>query len=93
MVSIILGLVKLMITAGQVKAARGLLGLSQRELAEIADLGIATVKRLETAAEPRGAVTTILKVQDALEKAGIEFLPPEGGKGPGVRLSREAAAP
>ena len=93
MVSIILGLVKLMITAGQVKAARGLLGLSQRELAEIADLGIATVKRLETAAEPRGAVTTILKVQDALEKAGIEFLPPEGGKGPGVRLSRETATP
>jgi hypothetical protein len=52
-------------------------------------LGIATVKRLETAAEPRGAVTTILKVKDALEKAGIEFIPAGAGKGPGVRLSQE----
>ena len=82
-----------MITATQVKAARVLLGLSQRDLAELADLGIATVKRLETASEPRGAVTTILKVQDALEKAGIEFIPAEGGKGPGVRLSQEGGPP
>ena len=81
-----------MITAAQVKAARVLLGLSQRDLAEIADLGIATVKRLETAAEPRGAVTTILKVQDALEKAGIEFIPAGAGKGPGVRLSKDDAS-
>jgi len=81
--------VKRMITAAQVKAARVLLGLSQRDLAEISDLGIATVKRLETAAEPRGAVTTILKVQAALEKAGIEFIPAGAGKGPGVRLSQE----
>jgi len=88
-VSNVLGTVKLMITAGQVKAARSLLGLSQRDLSEMADLGIATVKRLETAAEPRGAVTTILKAQAALEKAGIEFIPAEGGKGPGVRLSQD----
>jgi transcriptional regulator with XRE-family HTH domain len=78
-----------MITAAQVKAARVLLGLSQRDLAKIADLGIATVKRLETAAEPRGAVKTILKVKDALERAGIEFIPAAAGKGPGVRLSQE----
>jgi len=37
----------------------------------------------------RGAVTTILKVKDALEKAGIEFIPAGAGKGPGVRLSQE----
>jgi transcriptional regulator with XRE-family HTH domain len=85
--------VKLMITAGQVKAARVLLGLSQGELAEMADLGIATVKRLESALEPRGAVTTILKIQTALEGAGIEFIPAEAGKGPGVRLRREEEGP
>ncbi len=83
--------VKLMITSSQVKAARVLLGLDQRDLAEMADLGIATVKRLETAKEPRGAVKTLLKVEAALEKAGIEFIPAEGGKGPGVRLRHEEA--
>jgi len=78
-----------MITASQVRAARVLVGLDQRDLAEMADLGIATVKRLETAKEPRGAVKTMLKVQAALEKAGIEFIPAGEGKGPGVRLSQE----
>ncbi len=88
-VSLIRSRVNMIITAAQVKAARVLLGLSQRDLAKIADLGIATVKRLETAREPRGAVTTMLKVQAALEKAGIEFIPAGAGKGPGVRLSQE----
>jgi transcriptional regulator with XRE-family HTH domain len=78
-----------MITSSQVKAARVLLGLDQRDLAEMADLGIATVKRLETAKEPRGAVKTMLKVQAALETAGIEFIPAGEGKGPGVRLRQE----
>jgi transcriptional regulator with XRE-family HTH domain len=83
--------VKLMISASQVKAARVLLGLDQRDLAEMADLGIATVKRLEIAKEPRGAVKTMLKVQAALEEAGIEFIPAGEGKGPGVRLRQEEA--
>jgi transcriptional regulator with XRE-family HTH domain len=91
-VSYTLYLVKWMITATQVKAARILLGLDQRDLAEMAGLGIATVKRLETATEPRGAVKTLLKVQAALEKAGIEFIPAGAGKGPGVRLSHEEAS-
>jgi transcriptional regulator with XRE-family HTH domain len=79
-----------MITASQVKAARALLGLSQSELAKMAGLGIATVKRLEVATELRGAVTTLWKVQTALEEAGVEFLPAEEGGGPGVRLRAAA---
>ena len=78
-----------MITAGQVKAARALLGLSQGELAELANLGIATVKRVEVASELRGAATTIWKIRAALESAGIEFIAAEAGRGPGVRLRRE----
>ena len=81
--------VKPMITAAQVKAARALLGLSQGELAEIAQLGIATVKRIEIASELRGAATTIWKIQTALEKAGVEFLPAGKGAGPGVRLMQD----
>ena len=75
-----------MIMANQIKAARALLGLSQGELAEIAGLGIATIKRIETASALRGAATTIWKIQRALEKGGIEFIQAEGGRGPGVRL-------
>jgi hypothetical protein len=35
-----------------------------------------------------GSVRTLWKIQTALEKAGIEFIPEDEHKGPGVRLSR-----
>ena len=78
--------VKPMITAGQVKAARALIGLSQGDLAEKTGLGIATIKRLELSTELRGAATTLWKVQTALEEAGVEFLEAGEESGPGVRL-------
>jgi transcriptional regulator with XRE-family HTH domain len=80
--------VKSMITAAQVKAARALLGLSQGDLAEMTGLGIATIKRLELSTELRGAATTLWKVQTALEEAGVEFLPASEESGAGVRLRR-----
>ena len=82
-----------MITAAQVKAARALLGLSQSELAEKTGLGIATVKRLELSTELRGAATTLWKVQNALEEAGVEFLPASKESGPGVRLKPSGRSP
>jgi transcriptional regulator with XRE-family HTH domain len=75
-----------MIMASQIRAARALLGLSQRELATIAAIGLATVKRIEAAPDIRGAADTFWKIQTALEKAGVEFIPTEAAKGPGVRL-------
>jgi transcriptional regulator with XRE-family HTH domain len=82
-----------MIFAREIRAARSLLGWTQLELAEAASVGIATVRRLETAGEEiRGSVETVWKIQTALESAGIEFIPSEGGKGPGVRL-KELARP
>ena len=90
MVSITMQTVKAMITAGQVKAARALLGLSQIELAKKTGLGIATIKRLELSKELRGAATTLWKVQTALEGAGIEFLAASQESGPGVRLTAGA---
>ena len=59
-----------MITAAQIRAARGLLNLSQAQLAEMAELGIATIKRIEASSEVRGAASTLWKIQAALEKAG-----------------------
>jgi transcriptional regulator with XRE-family HTH domain len=75
-----------MITAAQIRAARGLLNLNQAQLAEMAELGIATIKRIEASTEVRGAATTLWKIQAALEAAGIEFLPDQEGAGLGVRL-------
>ena len=59
-----------MLTGGQVRAARVLLGWTQSELAEKAKLGFATIQRVE--AQPGqifGMVETILKLKTALEAA------------------------
>ena len=70
----------------QIKAARALLGLSQWELADLAAVGAATVKRIEAASEIRGSADTFWKIEKALEAAGVEFIPADEAKGPGVRL-------
>ena len=75
-----------MIDAAQVRAARGLLNISQTELAKIASVHVATIRRLEAATVVRGAADTLWKMQQALEAAGVEFIPEEEGKGAGVRL-------
>ena len=80
-----------MILPAQIRAARSLIGISQNELSEMADVGISTIKRIELATEVSGSARTLVKIQSALEKAGIEFIPAEGGKGPGVRLRHEEA--
>ena len=92
MVSSKMPVVKSMITAAQVKAARALLGLSQNELAKKTGLGIATIKRLELSTELRGAATTLWRVQTVLENAGVEFLTASSESGPGVRLKAGAGS-
>ena len=85
-----------MIDAAQVRAARALLNVSQADLARLASVHVATIRRLEAATEIRGAAETLWKIQIALEAAGIEFIPAEGGKGPGLRLKtapRQAQKP
>lgn len=75
-----------MIAGPQIRAARALLGIGQHELSKLAQVGINTVKRVEQSRELTGSVRTLWKIQTALEAAGIEFIPAEEGKGPGVRL-------
>ena len=77
-----------MIVPKQIKAARALLGLNQDELAQAAGIGSATLKRVEATDQIRGAAGTIWKIEQALEKAGIEFIAANDGKGAGVRLRR-----
>jgi transcriptional regulator with XRE-family HTH domain len=74
------------IQAAQIKAARALLGISQLELSALADVGINTVKRIELSEEITGSARTLWKLQTALEKAGVAFIPADDHMGPGVRL-------
>jgi predicted transcriptional regulator len=84
-----------MITAAQIRAARALLGLDQRRLAEAAGLSLPTIQRMEgSAGQVRGNVESLVKVVEALERAGIELIgagaaSPGGGRG--VRLKASAA--
>ena len=58
----------------QIRAARALLGWSQTELAKVAGIGLATLQRIEqNEGMLRGNFSTIVKVQHALETAGIRF--------------------
>ena len=73
-----------MITPEQCRAARGLLDWSQQRLADEAQVGIVTVRLLESGQnQPRRA--TLIVVRRTLEDAGVEFIDENGG-GVGVRL-------
>ena len=75
-----------MITGGQVRAARGLLGWSQAVLAEKSRVGLSTIRRMEADLGPvRVHSDNVWKVQRAFEGAGIQFIDENGG-GVGVRL-------
>ncbi|MGC1353782.1 MAG: helix-turn-helix transcriptional regulator [Xanthobacteraceae bacterium] len=75
-----------MITREQCRAARGLLGWSQSDLAQAALVGVVTVRQFETGAhDPRRL--TLHAIRSAFEAAGAEFIDENGG-GPGVRLRR-----
>ena len=76
------------ITNEQLRAARGLLGWSQSELAERAGLSLPTVKRLEGGFGPRVSDAARIRLQSAIENAGVEFIDENGG-GLGVRFRRK----
>ncbi|HEX7758764.1 MAG TPA: transcriptional regulator [Caulobacteraceae bacterium] len=79
-----------MITAAQLRAARALLALDQRTLADLAGLSVPTIQRMEASdGVIRGNVDSLMKLIGALEAAGLELIA-EGavspGGGRGVRL-------
>jgi predicted transcriptional regulator len=79
------------------RAARALLGIDQRRLAELAGLSPPTIQRMEASdGQVRGVVDTLVKVITALEAAGIELIAenaPTSGAGRGVRLREPTSAP
>ncbi len=76
-----------MTTPEQLRAARAMIGLSQAELAERVGQSTMTIRRAETSGGPIVASQTIDAIRAALEAAGVEFIPENGG-GAGVRLRR-----
>ncbi|HWT56244.1 MAG TPA: helix-turn-helix transcriptional regulator [Rhizobium sp.] len=87
----------IVITAAQMRAARALLGIDQRQLAELAGISVPTIQRMEASADVvRGNVDTLMRLLAALESAGVEVInegavSTDGGRG--VRLRAKIKPP
>ncbi|MGO9547458.1 MAG: helix-turn-helix domain-containing protein [Rhodomicrobium sp.] len=83
-----------MLTGAQLRAARALLGIDQKTLADQAGVSLPTVQRMESSpGTVRGVVDTLTKIVEALDRAGIEIIQDgvqSGGGGRGVRLKKPA---
>ena len=79
-----------MITGAQMKAARALLGLEQKELARLSSVSLPTIQRMESSdGIVRAVVDSLEKVVNALNEAGVELIGSGArseGTGRGVRL-------
>jgi|TARA_R110002072_G_scaffold3759_21_gene26907 transcriptional regulator with XRE-family HTH domain len=79
-----------MITAAQLRAARALLGIDQKTLAELAGVSVPTIQRMEASkGNVRGVVDSLTKIIEALNLAGVELIgdhAPSLAGGRGVRL-------
>nr|WP_250890126.1 helix-turn-helix transcriptional regulator [Sphingobium nicotianae] len=79
-------------TSTQMRAARALLGIDQRQLAELSGVSLPTIRRMETSdGNVRGNVDSLVKVVEALGRAGVDLIgddvpSPEGGRGVRLRL-------
>ena len=75
-----------MLTSEQIRAARAMLRMEQREVSEAAGVSLPTIKRLEKGQGLLKAnVSTVEALRRAFEAAGVQFIPENGG-GVGVRL-------
>lgn len=72
------------------RASRALLGIDQRQLAEMAGVSLPTIQRMEgSEGTVRGVIDSLMKVVEALDRAGIELIGDNAvssGGGRGVRL-------
>lgn len=79
-----------MITSHQMRAARALLGIDQKQLAALSGVSLPTIQRMEASdGNVRGVVSSLIKIVDALDAAGVELIGNEQisqARGRGVRL-------
>jgi transcriptional regulator with XRE-family HTH domain len=77
---------KFHITGAQMRAARALVRMSAEDLAVRSKVGVATIRRAEANDGPTSMTAVNAQaIRSALEDAGVEFIPENGG-GAGVRL-------
>jgi transcriptional regulator with XRE-family HTH domain len=85
------------ITSFQMRAARALLGIDQKTLAELAGASLPTIQRMETSVgNVRGVVESLTRVVDALNRAGVELIgeharSDDGGRGVPLKEPRAAS--
>jgi transcriptional regulator with XRE-family HTH domain len=77
------------ITPAQSRGARGLLGMTQAELADQSGVSLRTIAHFESG-ERQPVPANLAALQNTFEKAGVEFIAENGG-GPGVRLAKRKA--
>ena len=78
-----------MLQSEQMRAARGLLGWSQAELARVSRVGLATIQRIESRNGPvTGNISTLLRIQEAFARAGILFIEAGSAGGIGLRMAQ-----
>jgi transcriptional regulator with XRE-family HTH domain len=78
-------------TGAQLRAARALLGWSAQDLATASGVGVTTIRKNELSDGPVTMIRANVDVLTrALEAAGVEFIPENGG-GAGVRLRKPGA--
>lgn len=87
-----------MISAPQLRAARALVGIDQRQLADLSGLSVPTIQRMEASEGViRGNVDSLMKLIAALEKSGVELInegavSQSGGRGVRLKAPRDSAA-
>ena len=85
-----------MITAGQMRAARALLGIDQRQLAELSGISLPTIQRMEASeGTVRGVIDSLTKVIEAFDRAGVVLIgdgaaSADGGRGVRLRQPRSS---
>jgi transcriptional regulator with XRE-family HTH domain len=78
-----------MLQVAQLRAARGLLGWRQEDVAQAAKISVATIRRIESQEGPlTGFVSTLIKIQTAFEQAGIQFIDDDETGGFGLRMAK-----
>ena len=84
-----------MLTPAQMRAARALLGIDQKQLAEMSGVSLPTIQRMEgSQGNVRGVVETLTKVVEAFERAGVELIGENAAStrgGRGVRFKQSTA--
>ena len=85
-----------MISAAQLRAARALLGIDQKKLADLCGLSVPTIQRMEASdGVIRGNVDSLTKLVNALATAGIELIgdgaaSAAGGRGVRLKAPRQS---